>query len=54
MYDRRVSAALKEDDSINDEKLWTDMISGKQCVYPRLLFIITGTLFLTVFSENAI
>ncbi|KAJ4767721.1 Chitobiosyldiphosphodolichol beta-mannosyltransferase [Rhynchospora pubera] len=42
LYDRRVSAALNEDDSINDEKLWTDMISGDQCIYPRLLFIITG------------
>jgi beta-1,4-mannosyltransferase len=46
MYDRRVSAALKEDDSINDEKLWTDVISGSQCIYPRLLFIITGIFFL--------
>ncbi|KAJ3702527.1 hypothetical protein LUZ61_006232 [Rhynchospora tenuis] len=42
LYDRRVSAALNEDDSINDEKLWTDMISEDQCTYPRLLFIITG------------
>ncbi|PKA58869.1 beta-1,4-mannosyltransferase [Apostasia shenzhenica] len=42
MYDRRVAAALKEDDSIEDEELWLDMNNGRQYLYPRLLFIITG------------
>lgn len=42
MYDRRVAAALCEDDSIEDEKLWMDICNGKQFLYPRLLFIITG------------
>lgn len=42
MYDRRVAAALNEDDSIDEQKLWIDMNYGKQYMYPRLLFIITG------------
>ncbi|XP_072992919.1 UDP-glycosyltransferase TURAN isoform X1 [Typha latifolia] len=42
MYDRRVAAALNEDDSLEEEKLWTDINDGKQYLYPRLLFIITG------------
>ncbi|KAJ6752020.1 hypothetical protein OIU85_002441 [Salix viminalis] len=41
MYDRRVAAILNEDDS-NVEVLWNEMSAGKQCLYPRLLFIITG------------
>jgi len=42
MYDRRVAAALNEDDSIEEEKLWRDIHNGHQCLFPRLLFIITG------------
>lgn len=42
MYDRRVAAILNEDDSINEEVLWDEISQGKQYVYPRLLFIITG------------
>lgn len=42
MYDRRVAAALNEDDSVDEEKVWTNICNGKQCLYPRLLFIITG------------
>uniref|UniRef100_A0A0E0CW78 Glycosyltransferase subfamily 4-like N-terminal domain-containing protein n=1 Tax=Oryza meridionalis TaxID=40149 RepID=A0A0E0CW78_9ORYZ len=43
MYDRRVAATLAEDDSMDEGKLWTDIKNGKQFVYPRLLFIITGS-----------
>ncbi|XP_074588217.1 UDP-glycosyltransferase TURAN [Curcuma longa] len=42
MYDRRVSGVLGEDDSIAEEKLWSDISKGEQQLYPRLLFIITG------------
>ncbi|XP_077239802.1 UDP-Glycosyltransferase superfamily protein isoform X2 [Tasmannia lanceolata] len=42
MYDRRASAVLNEDDSIEEELLWTDICNGKQYLYPRLLFVITG------------
>lgn len=42
MYDRRVAAALNEDDSVPQETLWMDIYNGKQYPYPRLLFIITG------------
>lgn len=42
MYDRRVAAILNEDDSIQEEALWKEMQSGKQYLYPRLLFVITG------------
>jgi beta-1,4-mannosyltransferase len=42
MYDRRVAAFLNEDDSTGDEILWKEMYDGKQFLYPRLLFIITG------------
>ncbi|KAM0937713.1 putative chitobiosyldiphosphodolichol beta-mannosyltransferase [Dioscorea sansibarensis] len=42
MYDRRVAAAVYEDDSIEEEKLWMDICNGRQFLYPRLLFIITG------------
>lgn len=42
MYDRQAAAALNEDDSIDEEKLWTDIQSGHQDLYPRILFIITG------------
>lgn len=44
MYDRRVAAILNEDDS-TVEVLWNEMSAGKQCLYPRLLFIITGDIF---------
>ncbi|WVZ55701.1 hypothetical protein U9M48_006328 [Paspalum notatum var. saurae] len=42
MYDRRVAATLGEDDSMDEGQLWVDIKNGKQFVYPRLLFIITG------------
>ncbi|XP_020577667.1 UDP-glycosyltransferase TURAN isoform X2 [Phalaenopsis equestris] len=42
LYDRRIAAALNEDDSIDEEKLWIDLSNGKKYLYPRLLFIITG------------
>ncbi|GAV64112.1 Glyco_trans_1_4 domain-containing protein, partial [Cephalotus follicularis] len=42
MYDRRVAAILNEDDSSNEDVIWTEMSDGKQYIYPRLLFIITG------------
>lgn len=45
MYDRRVAAILDEDDSISDEFIWKEMYSGKEYLYPRLLFIITGNYF---------
>ncbi|KAL8161385.1 hypothetical protein V2J09_012874 [Rumex salicifolius] len=42
MYDRRVAAILHEDDSADEEMLWQEMSDGRQYMYPRLLFIITG------------
>lgn len=42
MYDRRVAAILNEDDSTNEEVIWKEISEGKQYLYPRLLFIITG------------
>ncbi len=42
MYDRRVAAVLDEDDSTNEEFLWKEISDGKEYLYPRLLFIITG------------
>lgn len=45
MYDRRVAAILSEDDSLDEEVIWKEMSDGKQCLYPRLLFIITGIIF---------
>lgn len=42
MYDRRVAAILGEDDSVDEEVVWKEISDGKQCLYPRLLFIITG------------
>lgn len=42
MYDRRVAALLDENDSSNEENLWNELCQGKQYIYPRLLFIITG------------
>ena len=42
MYDRCVAAALGEDDSTDEGQLWIDIKNGKQFVYPRLLFIVTG------------
>lgn len=45
MYDRRVSGVLGEDDSIAEEKLWSDFSEGEQQLYPILLFIITGMCF---------
>ena len=61
MYDRRVSAILGEDDSVEEELVWNEMSSGKQNLYPRLLFVITGdisvpfcfVLFLNVISVLA-
>ncbi|KAL4181781.1 hypothetical protein AMTRI_Chr12g272750 [Amborella trichopoda] len=42
MYDRRVAAILNEPDSIKNEIIWSEISKGKQFLYPRLLFIITG------------
>lgn len=42
MYDRRVAALLDENDSSDEEILWNELCQGKQYIYPRLLFIITG------------
>ncbi|XP_039031886.1 UDP-glycosyltransferase TURAN-like isoform X3 [Hibiscus syriacus] len=42
MYDRRVAALLDENDSIDEGVLWKEISRGKQYLYPRLLFIITG------------
>ncbi|XP_051126192.1 UDP-glycosyltransferase TURAN isoform X2 [Andrographis paniculata] len=42
MYDRRVAALLGEDDSTGDEVVWEGIRDGKEFLYPRLLFIITG------------
>lgn len=42
MYDRRVAAILNEDDSTNEEILWKEISDEKSCLFPRLLFIITG------------
>lgn len=45
MYDRRVSAILGEDDSTMDSVVWKEINDGRQYLYPRLLFVITGTGF---------
>ncbi|KAI4355004.1 hypothetical protein L6164_003823 [Bauhinia variegata] len=42
MYDRRVAALLNEDDSIDEVVIWNNISNGKEYLYPRLLFIITG------------
>ncbi|KAK8270782.1 hypothetical protein V6Z12_D11G220100 [Gossypium hirsutum] len=42
MYDRRVAALLDENDSADEWVLWKEISGGKQYLYPRLLFIITG------------
>ncbi|XP_024022209.1 UDP-glycosyltransferase TURAN isoform X2 [Morus notabilis] len=42
MYDRRVSAILGEDNSIEEDVVWNEMSGGKQYLYPRLIFVITG------------
>ncbi|CAM8881341.1 unnamed protein product [Rhodiola kirilowii] len=42
MYDRRVSAILGENDSTMDSDIWNEINDGKQYLYPRLLFVITG------------
>ncbi|KAK6914469.1 Glycosyltransferase subfamily 4-like, N-terminal domain [Dillenia turbinata] len=42
MYDRRVAALLNEDDASGEEVVWKEFYDGKQSLYPRLLFIITG------------
>ncbi|TYI02118.1 hypothetical protein ES332_A11G248700v1 [Gossypium tomentosum] len=43
MYDRRVAALLDENDSADEGVLWKEISGGKQYLYPRLLFIITGS-----------
>ncbi|EOX92604.1 UDP-Glycosyltransferase superfamily protein [Theobroma cacao] len=42
MYDRRVAALLDENDSTDEGVLWKEISVGKQYLYPRLLFVITG------------
>ena len=49
MYDRRVAAIIGEDDSVDEEVMWKEISDAKQCLYPRLLFIITGIVFLFSF-----
>ncbi|MCL7050887.1 hypothetical protein MKW94_012629 [Papaver nudicaule] len=41
-YDRRISAILDEDDSKKEEMVSEVSHKEKYCIYPRLLFIITG------------
>jgi beta-1,4-mannosyltransferase len=48
MYDRRVTATLGEEDSMDEGQLWIDIKNGKQFAYPRLQFIITHTIFLEI------
>jgi len=50
MYDRRVAATLGEDDSMDEGQLWIDIKNGKQFVYPRLLFIITGIILSAILA----
>lgn len=45
MYDRRVAAILREEDSTDREVLWKEMYDGRKYPYPSLLFIITGNMF---------
>ena len=52
MYDRRVSAILGEDNSTEEEAVWNEMWSGKQYLYPRLLFVITGDFFGCIFRKS--
>lgn len=52
MYDRRVAAILNEDDSTNEEFVWKEISQGKQYLYPRLLFIITGNLIILGMSVH--
>lgn len=42
MYDRRVAAILNEVDSTPEDVLSREYREGKQFLYPRLLFVITG------------
>ncbi|RZC54713.1 hypothetical protein C5167_013568 [Papaver somniferum] len=42
MYDRRISAILDKDDSKDDGMVSEVSHREKDCIYPRLLFIITG------------
>ncbi|CAN1342396.1 UDP-glycosyltransferase TURAN [Linum perenne] len=42
MYDRRITAILNEDDNVDVDVLWEEMSRGKEIIYPRLLFVITG------------
>ncbi|KAK5784940.1 hypothetical protein PVK06_039481 [Gossypium arboreum] len=43
MYDRRAAALLDENDSADEGVLWKEISGGKQYLYPRLFFIITGS-----------
>ncbi|GAB4833757.1 hypothetical protein Ancab_032007 [Ancistrocladus abbreviatus] len=42
MYDRRVAAILGEEDAADQQLLWEEMCNGRQFLYPRLVFVITG------------
>ncbi|KDP25859.1 hypothetical protein JCGZ_22889 [Jatropha curcas] len=42
MYDRRVAAILNENDSDLEEGVWKEITDERKCLYPRLLFVITG------------
>lgn len=48
MYDRRVAAILNENDSTLEEVLWKELADGKQYLYPRLLFVITGIVYVFI------
>jgi hypothetical protein len=54
MYDRRVAAILNEDDSLDEEVIWNEISDGKQCLYPRLLFVITGIIFFYISPSEAL
>lgn len=45
MYDRRVAAILREEDSTDVDVFWKEMYDGKKYPYPNLFFIITGNIF---------
>lgn len=54
LYDRRVAAILNEDDSIKEDVLWDEMFDGKQTIYPRLLFVITGAWCLDILMLSSL
>lgn len=53
MYDRRVAAILGEDDSTEEKVIWEGLFDGRQYLYPRLLFIITGNDYVALCAISA-